>query len=400
MPDLACNLMSGFSVTLEGEECAIMTNGGHVIGKGIRHGGLYRLVSKTMKAEEHTANAAAMGDSVLWHNRLGHINHRVLKQMGDAEIAKGVNIPKGFDHSFYEDCVKAKAVRTTPKPIGEIKTKRKLELIHTDVCGPCNITSASGKRYFITFTNDYTRKCHTAFLARKSEALEAFRGYHASVDGETGGRIGRLISDRGGEYMGAEFREYLRAHHIHDETTETETPEQNGVAEGLNGTLMEKSIAMLSHATMEKKYWAEAVKASSYLHNRTVTSSLGRKTTPYECWYGRKPDLTHLRVFGCVGYTYVFKGQRRKLDDMAHMLRMVGYSTGTRGYRLLDENTRRISYRRDVVFNKDRFTTGDVTREKQSEKMTVEVQENSHNVEVNAPPEIGLGLVRAADIGL
>ena len=71
-------------------------------------------------------------------------------------------------------------------------------------------------------------------------------------------------------------------------------------------------------------------------------------------------DLTHLRVFGCVGYAYVLKGQRRKLDDKA-MLRMVGYSTG---YRLLDENTRKNSYRRDVVFNEDRFTTGDVTRGK------------------------------------
>ena len=153
--------------------------------------------------------------------------------MGNAKIAKGVNIPKGFYHSFCVDCVKAKAVRTTPKPIGEIKTKRKLELIHTDVCGPCNITSASGKWYFIIFTDDYTCMCHTAFLARKSEALEAFRGHHASVVGETGKIIGCLRSNRGGEYMGAEFKEYLRAHHIHHETTETETPEQNGVADAL-----------------------------------------------------------------------------------------------------------------------------------------------------------------------
>ena len=110
---------------------------------------------------------------------------------------------------------------------------------------------------------------------------------------------------------------------------------------------------------------------------------------------------THLRVFGCVGYAYVFKDQRRKLDDKAHMLWMVGYSIGTQGYHLLDENTGRISYRRDVVFNEDQFTAGDVMPEKQSEKMTVEVRENSRKVEVNAPPELGLGLVWewAADIG-
>ena len=80
-------------MTFEDEECAIMTNGGQVIGKGIRRGGLYRLVGKTMKAGEHTANVAAVRD-VLWHNRLGHINDRVLKRMVDAKIAKGVNIPR------------------------------------------------------------------------------------------------------------------------------------------------------------------------------------------------------------------------------------------------------------------------------------------------------------------
>ena len=128
-----------------------------------------------------------------------------------------VNILKSFDHEFCEGCVKGKAASTTPKPIGEIKTTRPLELVHIDVCEPCHVSTANGKRYVITFTDDYTRRAHTYFLARESEALGVFKEYHTSVVGETGEQIGRLRSDKGGEYLSKEFKEYLCAHKIHQE---------------------------------------------------------------------------------------------------------------------------------------------------------------------------------------
>ena len=107
---------------------------------------------------------------------------------------------------------------------------------------------------------------------------------------------------------------------------------------------------------MPKKYWGESVHTATYLHNCTPCAALEGKTTPYKRWFGCKPHFSHLRVFGCAGYAYIPSGKCRKLDNKAQMLRMVGYSSGTHGYRLLDQKTEGVVYRRDIVFDESSFT--------------------------------------------
>ena len=104
------------------------------------------------------------------------------------------------------------------------------------------------------------------------------------------------------------------------------------------------------HADLPMFYWAEAVNTAVYLTNRIPMQALGGDVTPFERWYTRKPDLANLKVFGCVAYAHVPKQFRTKFDDKAVKLRFVGYSKGTEGYRLIDESTRRIVTRRNVVF--------------------------------------------------
>ena len=95
------------------------------------------------------------------------------------------------------------------------------------------------------------------------------------------------------------------------------TPEQNGVAERMNRSLMESARAMISHANLPNSFWAEAVATAVYLRNRSESSALKEDLTPYEIWYGRKHDVSHLRVFGCIAYSHIPDSQCRKLDKKA-----------------------------------------------------------------------------------
>ena len=108
-------------------------------------------------------------------------------------------------------------------------------------------------------------------------------------------------TDNGGEYKSLEFQRYCAEKGISREFTNPHTPEQNGVSERLNRTIIEAVRSMVFHANLPLHFWAEAASTAVYLHNRSPTSSLQNKT-PYECWYNEKPDVSNLRVFGCIAY--------------------------------------------------------------------------------------------------
>ena len=172
---------------------------------------------------------------------------------------------------FCDSCAVGKQHRTSPKPLGAIQAERKLQLVYSDVMGPVSVASMTNKRFMISFMDDKTRISSVAFMAKKSEALEKFKDFQATVEGESGLRIGTLRTDRGGEYVGKEFKRYLRSQEIEHEETIANTPEQNGVSERLNRTLMEKARPMVAHAALSKRYWAEAVSTACYIKNQSVT---------------------------------------------------------------------------------------------------------------------------------
>lgn len=298
----------------------------------------------------------------LWHQRLAHLNAQQLKQLVLKEMAIGIKIPKSANTSFCEGCVEGKIHRKPFKSIGEIRTKRRLQLVHSDVCGPMRTKSIDGCRYFVTFIDDYSRCCKVYFMKQKCEVLDKFKEFEMIFTNECGQNIGRLRTDNGGEYVSKEFEEYLKTKGIHHETTVPYTPEQNGVAERKNRTLIEAARSMMSFGHLSKIYWAEAVAVAVHISNRAPTSAFKDDKTPYEIWYGRKPNLSHLKVFGCMAYAHVPGSERGKLDKKSVKLRFVGYADG-KGYRLFDEDTRKFVVRRDVVFNEADFGQTESTTE-------------------------------------
>jgi hypothetical protein len=207
-----------------------------------------------------------------------------------------------------------------------------------------SVPSLGKSIYYVSFIDDFSRKTWIYFLRKKSEVLDRFKEFKALVENQTEKRIKVLRTDNGGEFCGNEFEEFCKKCGIARQKTTPYTPQQNGVAERMNRTLMEKARCMLSGARIGQELWAEAVGIACYLVNRSPSSALGDKT-PQEVWTGKEPSLTHLKVFGCDAYVHVPKENRSKLDKKAEKCIFIGYKDGLKGYKLWNPETKKVVYR-------------------------------------------------------
>ena len=159
-----------------------------------------------------------------------------------------------------------------------------------------------------------------------------------------------LRTDNGGEYTSREFCSFLKKEGIRHELTISKHPEQNGVAERLNRTLVESVRSMLADAQLPHKFWAEALSTAVFLRNLSFTSAVP-EITPLQAWSGKKPSVNNLKVFGCAAYSHIPKDERGKLSSKARKCIFLGYGDVTKGYRLYDPIKARIIHSRDVVFD-------------------------------------------------
>ena len=360
VPRLTCNLFSVRAATKRGnqvkfgpDKCWVRDSNGQLRGMGKLVGKLYQLECKVrLPAGEHVSVAV---NNDLWHQRLGHLNSQQLHRMVDEGHVSGIKLSPLSNQPLCEGCIMGKMHRKPFKPVDHKQSTKKLELVHSDVCGPMQVESIGGSRYFATFIDDYTHLTSVYFMKHKSEVLKKFQEFEAAVTNECGERVVKLRTDNGGEYM---CEEYLKSKGIQHELTVAYTPQQNGIAERMNRTLMESARSMMSHAHVTNRFWAEAVATASYLRNRSPTTAVEEGKTPYEKWHGRRPDLEHIRVFGCAAYAHIPDCKRKKLDNKAEKLRFVGYSPTSKGYRLYSEHGNKMLTRRDVTFDETNFLLG------------------------------------------
>ncbi|XP_066392178.1 uncharacterized protein [Miscanthus floridulus] len=162
-------------------------------------------------------------------------------------------------------------------------------------------TGAGGNRYFMLLIDDYTRWSYVYVLKTKDQALDAFVKFKAEAENVTGEKIKTLRSDRGGEFIAGTFNEVCERAGIQRHFTAPYSPQQNGVVERKNRTVMEMARSLLKSMNVPGKLWGEAVRHSVYLLNRLPTKAMSEKT-PFEVWWGRKPNLGYLKVFGCTAH--------------------------------------------------------------------------------------------------
>lgn len=354
IPKLAANLLSvsamvknGCKVTFRDKCCDIHDKNGKFLCTAELVNNLYQL--NTFR--EVFSNLTCSNDStdlVLWHRRMGHLNFSDVSKL--PECAEGVTpFPDKSKGSITcTTCLEGKQTRLPFNNTGT-RASHSLQLIHTDLCGPMEETSLGGMKYFITFIDDYTRRVHVYILKDKLSVLEVFKDYKSKVENEIGNKIKVVRSDNGKEYCNKEFDSFLSRHGIEHQTSTPYSPQQNGLAERMNRTLVERARCMLFDAHLPKQLWGEALATAAYIVNRSPTKSLDGKT-PMEMWSGTKPDLSNIRIFGSEVMVQIPKEKRQKWDTKSRKLIFVGYCESTKGYRLLDLHTNKITKSRDVVF--------------------------------------------------
>ena len=241
--------------------------------------------------------------------------------------------------------------------------------------------SLGGNRFFISFIDDYFRKVWTYFLKVKSEAFEVFKDFKAQVEKFSGHHIKTLRTDRGGEYLSNEFELFCRKSGIKHELTARYSPQQNGVCERKNRTIMEMARCMLKRKKLPSNFWAEAVSCAAYLINRSPTKSL-ENCTPHEAWYGSKPNVHHLKIFGSLAYAHIPDALRNKLDDKAEKCIFVGYSERSKAYKLYNPETNKIVVSKDVKFDESSsFYNTETEDSLKIPCIDIEDGRNSHDLE-------------------
>jgi transposase InsO family protein len=243
--------------------------------------------------------------------------------------------------------------------------KERLDVIVSDVCGPMQTNSIGNKKYFVTFIDEYTRYSHVYFLLAKSDVNDHLVQFIEMLKNKFGRKPKVFRSDNGLEYVNSKVQGYLKREGIQIQQTVPYSSQQNGIAERKNRTLMDAARSMLFKADLDKSYWAEAVSCANYIQNRLITRATGK--TPIEMWNDELPQEESYHEFGADCYAWIPNVKRKKLDQRAQKLKFMGYDETSKGYKLINPETKVISIARDVkvLESRKKISTSDSTRDEE-----------------------------------
>ncbi|GAU47337.1 hypothetical protein TSUD_101250, partial [Trifolium subterraneum] len=309
-------LEKGFKAVFEGETLKIFDSQKRLILKTTQSQN--RTFKTQVKAIEAECLAASTEDkdSDLWHKRYGHLNFKSLSMLNSNDMVLGL-----------------------PSVIAPVDTYT------IYICGPIDVLSTGGNKYFITFIDEYSRMIWLYHIKAKSEAFEVFKRFKTLVEKQSDKEIKVLRTDGGGEYTSKEFENYCKDQCIIHEVTTPCTPQHNGLAERRNRSILDMARSMVKQKGLPHRFPGEAVSTAVYILNRSPTKNLKDKV-PEEVWSKCKPSVTHFKVFGSLSYKNVPDARRKKLDDKSEPMIFVGYHTGA--YRLYNPTSDKIEISRDV----------------------------------------------------
>jgi hypothetical protein len=295
VPELKNNLISigqliekGVSVLIQNGECRCYhSKEGLFLQTKMSTNRMFAFHATPMSQVSTCFKTVLEDETHLWHCRYGHLNCKGLKTLQSKKMVTGlpeIRTPR----KLCKDCVKGKQQRKSIPKKSLWRATHKLQLVHSDICGPITPSSNSGKS-----VNGIKRQLTAAF-----------------------------------------------------------TPQQNGVAERKNQTIMNMVRCMLSEKHVPKFLWAEAVNWAVHILNRSPTLAVKDKT-PEEAWSGIKPDVHYFKVFGCIAHVHIPEAKRKKLDAKSFQCVMLGVSDESKAYRLFDPTTKRIVTSKDVIFEEN-----------------------------------------------
>lgn len=344
VPRLGANLFSvraaarnGVVVTFNNEDVVMSKNSSIIAVETCKKSNLYLLDIEPTNQIEPTAvsllSRTIANPIHVWHHRFGHLNTATIKKMHSLRVVDGLLITTEPQPAICEGCVYGKH-HIQPFPTdGRTRGTRIGDLIHSDLVGPMSVLSIGGARYMVIFKDDFSGFSSVSFLKQKSEASEHFKYFVLRLEKETKQQVNIFRTDNGGEYTGGEFQSWLRSKGIRHETSIPKTPQQNGVSERQNRTIIESARSMMTATNQPLHLWAVTSNCAVYLRNRVLGKALDNMT-PYQAWHGRKPNVSHIRMFGCEAFMHIPHDERSKFSPKARKCKFVGYCETQKGFRL------------------------------------------------------------------
>jgi hypothetical protein len=259
IPDLKNNLLSigqlqekGLAILFKNNKCKVFhPDRGLIIETEMTMNRMFIVIAKIQFPDHHCFITPAQNLEYLWHCRYGHLSFGGLQTLLQKGMVHGLPQSK-YSNMICEDCILGKHHRNSFPRTTTWRASQPLELLHADLCGPISPISNSHKRYLFTVIDDFSRKLWVFFLTDKSEAFKQFKLFKTRVEKETGISIKGLRTDRGGEFTSKEFAEFCELHGIKRQLTAAYTPQQNGVAERKNRTIMNMVRSLLNSRKVPK----------------------------------------------------------------------------------------------------------------------------------------------------
>ncbi|GJS21486.1 zinc finger, CCHC-type containing protein [Tanacetum coccineum] len=354
IPNLKSNILSlgqlteiGCKVIMEGNKLTLYDKSKKLLMKIERSKN--RLYSIKLQIEAPICLLANIDSQAwLWHARLGHLNFDDINKMTRKGLVEG--IPR-INHAgqICDACLLGKQSRTPFPNQAKFRSKNPLDLVYGDLCGPISPATHSGKKLIFLLVDDCTRFMWAYFLTSKDQAFSTFKEFRQQIEMEMRMKLRMLRTDRGGEFTSNEFTKYCKENGIARQLTAPYSPQQNGVVERRNRTVLSTTRSMMKAMKLPLTFWAEAVRHAIYILNRVPTRALIDKT-PYEALYNRKPNLENLRIFGCTAYAKITIPHLKKLDDRSIPLIYLGVEEGSKACRLYDPIAKKKHVSRDVRF--------------------------------------------------
>jgi transposase InsO family protein len=229
-------------------------------------------------------------------------------------------------------------------------TNRPLELLHMDLFGPIAYISLGGSKYHLVIVDDYSRFTWVFFLQEKSHTQETLKGFLRRAQNEFDLRIKKIRSDNGTEFKNSQIEGFLEEEGIKHEFSSPYMPQQNGVVEMKNRTLLDMARTMLDEHKTSDRFWAEAVNTACYAINRLYLHRILKKTS-YELLTGKKPNISYFRVSGSKCFILVKRGRKSKFAPKTVEGFLLGYDSNTRAYRVFNKSSGLVEVFCDVVLD-------------------------------------------------
>nr|GFB07387.1 retrovirus-related Pol polyprotein from transposon TNT 1-94 [Tanacetum cinerariifolium] len=342
----------GLEVAFQKSTCFVRNKDGVDLLIGDRSSNLYIIALNEVASNSSTCllEKASSLQSWLWHQRLSHLNFATINNLVKNNLVQGLPKMKFKKYHLCSACEQGKIHRKHHKSKTAFTSNKPLYLLHMDLCGPMRFQSINGKRYMLVAVDDYSWYTWVFFLHLKDEASEVIISFIKKTQVNLQLQVQRVRTNNGTEFKNKTLDKFFDEVGITQQFSATRTPQQNGVMERRNRTLVEAARTMLTFTNLPSFIWAEAIATACFTQNRSIIHKRFDKT-PYELINKRKLNIKFFRVFECRCYLLNDYENVGKLKANGDIEVFIGYSKESAAFRIYNKRTRKIHESVNVNFD-------------------------------------------------